>query len=106
MKTNEELVKDGLVIRVDFYKVSSGKWKYGGEVNIGKARMWSREDYLQAIVDNQEIIHDGWQEHEEFMVVTDDTSYNWSRPDYHEFNKAIFMPHKFKGIKRRDKNEI
>ena len=91
--------EDDLVIRVDFFKIT-GKWKYGGEVNVGTARLYNGE-FPQAIVDKQEIIFDGWQEHEEFIVVTNDTTENWENANYSNFSKVIFLPSKFKGLKRR-----
>lgn len=93
-KENEDLT-----IQVDFYK-TTGKWKYGGLVNVGEARMY-KGDIPQAIVDNQEIIFDGWQEHEEFIVVINDTAENWENPEYRAFNKAVILPSRFKGLKRK-----
>lgn len=90
---------EDLEIRVDFYK-STGKWKYGGKVNVGTARLYNGE-LPQAIVNNQDIIQDGWQDHEGYIVVIDDTAENWENQNYSSFNKAIFFPHEFKGLKRK-----
>lgn len=90
MKTNPDLVKDGLVIRVDFFK-TSGKWYAGGEVNIGNARMWQGDDAFQrAIIENQKIMN-GCNWIGRYHVVTSDLSNLWAREDYHEFNLAL-MP--------------
>lgn len=96
---NKEPLPD-LTIRVDFFK-PSGKWAYGGEVNVGQARLW-KGDIPQAVVDNQNIIYDGWQDRAEYLVVTRDTAENWAKEDYHEFNLHLFKPEKFVGLKRRD----
>lgn len=90
---------EDLEIQVDFYK-TTGKWKYGGKVNVGTARLYNGE-IPQAIVDYQEIFNDGWQEHEELIVVINDTSENWENPNYSSFNRAVFLPSKFKGLKRK-----
>lgn len=54
-------------INVDFYKLS-GKWYAGGSVTV---HHYDFDDaFKQDIVDNQEILVDGWQR-DNFIVVTD-----------------------------------
>jgi len=83
-------------IRVDFFR-SSGKWYEGGEVDIGEARLW-KGDLKQAIVNNQEIIHDGWQG--SYIVVTDDTHDNFIKEGYAEFFKWVYQIQDFINIKK------
>ena len=83
-------------IRVDFYK-PSGKWYEGGEVKIGEARLW-KGDLPQAIINNQNILFDGWQNEEYYYVVTDDIPELFNDPNYKEFFKALFRPQAFKNL--------
>lgn len=76
-------------IQVDWYYIT-GKWKYGGEVEIGDAKLW-RGDLIQAIIDNQKIICKGWQRTTEYIVVTQDTHENGIDPNYHEFYQALYF---------------
>jgi hypothetical protein len=94
---------EDLVIRVDWFK-PSGKWAYGGEVNVGKARLW-RGDIPQAIIDRQEIIGKNWYKEGYYTVVTRDTDENWSNPNYRAFTHAIFTPDKFIGLELTNKGE-
>lgn len=88
-----------LIIRVDFFR-PSGKWYAGDEVNIGEARLW-KGDIPQAIVDNQQILSDGWQDEEYYTVVTQDLPENMAKLEYKEFSKAIFSSRKFVGLVRQ-----
>lgn len=87
-----------LIIKVDFFK-PSGKWYNGGNVNIGNARLW-KGDIPQAIVNNQTIISDGWQDTNYYTVVVQDLSENMAKVEYKEFCTALFSPSKFFGLKR------
>ena len=88
-------------IRVDFYR-PSGKWYEGGEVEIGNAKLW-RGDLPQAIVNNQNILTDGWQEQDCYYVVTSDLiECDNDDLNCYDFVKALFLPDKFKGLKRRN----
>jgi hypothetical protein len=80
-------------IQVDFYK-PSGKWHEGGEVEIGNARLW-KGDLPQAIVNNQNILTDGWQHYEYYYVITNDIPELFNDPNYKEFFKALFKPEIF-----------
>ena len=84
-------------IRVDFYKLS-GKWAYGGGVEIGETHLWEVA-FLQAIVNNQEILHNGWQGR--YDVVTNDLYENWRLKEYTGFFKNIFKANKFAGLKKQ-----
>lgn len=93
-------VVGNLRIWVDFYR-PSGKWYAGGEVDLGNARMWGPgNEFKQAIVDNQQALKDGWQG--DYIVVTSDLPVSWADPNYHEFNKRVYMPEAFIGITRKE----
>jgi len=94
----EDLLKDGLVILVNFYK-QSGKWYMGGRVNVGDSRLW-KGNFLQAIVDNQHILGEGWPGH--YYVVTEDLPEHDTNPEYHEFSGALFAPERSHGLKRTE----
>lgn len=76
-------------IRVDFYK-DSGKWYSGGKVKVSHHLF--EEEFKQDIVDNQSILHDGWQGR--FIVVTDNIG------DDPYFAKAVFHLGEFSGVKK------
>ena len=80
-------------IQVDFYK-PSGKWYTGGLVEIGDVGLHRKEDFMQAIVDGQQLLIDGWTAHGEYHVVTS------SGPDDSRFVNALFLSHEFQGMKR------
>lgn len=88
-------------IRVDFFR-ESGKWYEGGIVDIGDAKLW-KGDIQQAIVDNQEILKDGWQNQDYFYVTTRDLPETYDDPEYKEFFIHLFAPHKFRGLKKQIK---
>jgi hypothetical protein len=95
-EAKKDLLKDGLVIQVDFYK-QSGKWYQGGRVNVGESRLW-KGDFLQSVVDNQRILGEGWQGH--YYVVTADLPEYDTNPEYKEFSGALFTPERSEGLKR------
>lgn len=76
-------------IRVDFFR-ESGKWYSGGEVKVN--HLLFEDEFKQDIVDNQEILHDGWQG--SYIVVTDDVE------DDGLFSKAVFLPSQFKYLRK------
>lgn len=92
-------------IRVDFFKIT-GKWYEGDEVEIGDAKLWMGEPFRQAIVDNQYILTDGWQNDDYFYVVTRDLPMYDDDPNYHDFFYALFTPDKFKGMVRRNETIV
>lgn len=49
-----------MLLQVDFYK-ESGKWYTGGTVDVGDAKPYVKYEIEQAIVNNQEMLFDGWQ---------------------------------------------
>jgi len=99
-ETKGELLIDGLVILVNFYK-QSGKWYTGGRVNVGDSRLW-KGDLLQAIVDNQHIVGDGWPG--SYYVVTEDLPEYDTNPEYGEFSGALFAPERSNGLKRTEES--
>lgn len=74
-------------IRVDFYK-ESGKWYGGG--NVWVKHQLFQDGFMQDIVDNQNILNDGWQGR--YIVVTDDIRNDGL------FSKQVFLPSRFAGI--------
>lgn len=74
-------------IRVDFYK-ESGKWYAGGEVEVNHHLF--QEGFRQDIVNNQEILRDGWQGN--YIVVTNNLEGD------NLFAMQVFLPSKFIGI--------
>lgn len=60
---------DPYMIKVDFFKRSSGKWYSGGEVEV--SHYIHDDGFLQDIVNNQAILNDGWQYENYYDVVTD-----------------------------------
>jgi len=73
-------------IRVDFYK-ETGKWYAGGNVLV--MHHLFENGFRQDIVNNQNIMQDGWQGN--YIVVTDDINGDL-------FSKQVFLPSKFNGI--------
>lgn len=85
-------------IQVDFFK-ESGKWYAGGEVYVGDVTKSLLGDIKQKIVDNQEILGEGWQGN--FVVVIRDIEEDFKSKDYTGFNNAFFYKDEFEGMKRK-----
>lgn len=85
-----------MIIKVEFYKLT-GKYYSGGEVDIGNCKLWS-SDFKQTIVNNQNILIDGWQG--QYLVHTRDLSIHDLDPAYTEFYMRIFSPHEFDGMRK------
>lgn len=85
-------------IKVDFY-TETGKWYSGGEVEIGEVQFHNRTAFMQAIVNNQELLVDQWVD-DRFFVITEDTYENQNDPEFHGFNQRLFMPADFAGMRR------
>lgn len=78
-------------IRVDFYK-PSGKWAYGGEVEVNDVKLWHDNNaLLKEIILNQEIMNCSLSDLISFTIVTDDLHENFLREDYKDFFKAILQ---------------
>lgn len=74
-----------MIVKVDFYSLT-GKWKYGGEVDVGPARLWNG-DFLDAIMKNQRIIsHSGPVDL--FVVCSN------ANPESDEFANSLYTPDK------------
>lgn len=94
-----------MFIQIDWFK-ESGKWGYGGEIEIkDNTYLWS-DDFKQQIVNNQDIIQDGWQESDYWHVLTSDTHADSLSPNYRGFFKYYFAPGSFKGVKRQEKGFV
>lgn len=85
-----------MLIHVDWYK-SSGKWYTGGIVDVGEASLVHKEEFKQAIVDNQHELVEGWTSHAEYFVVTRE------RDQDETFARALFHPSEFFGLTKRKK---
>lgn len=79
-----------ITLRMDLYNPGSGKWKYGGEVEIsGKHHIWDSA-LLQELVNNQKFVVDGTLAHYDVVLsepdaLMDNQSYNGF---YHQLFKA------------------
>lgn len=83
------------VIHVTFYK-SSGKYYSSGTAIVN--HFLFQDEYKQDIVNTQDCLADGWQDHSDFYVTT-------SAPDDAEgFYEALYQPGAFKGIKKEIKS--
>ena len=88
-----------MIIQVDWFK-NSGKWWYGGPLEIrDDTYLWS-DDFKQQIVDNQKIIGDNWQESDYYYVVTRNHPGDEMSPNFRGFHFYLFKPGAFKGIKK------
>ena len=76
-------------IQVDFYK-QSGKWYEGGVVDIGTTAPWDTGEVIQAVVDNQGMLMDGWQG--QYYVVVGNVS------DDDDFCMRHYMPSDCQGL--------
>lgn len=86
-----------MVIRVDWYK-ESGKWYCGQELEIGDAKLWQGERFLQAIVDGQTELVDSWPG--DFHVVTGDLQKYDDDPNYTDFSHALFGAGRWVGMQK------
>ena len=89
-----------MLIQVDWYKIT-GKWKYGGIVDVGKAKLY-QGNLMQVIIDNQKELVVDWYRHSSYIVVTSDTAENAADPNYHDFFNALFMPSSYNLLRRTD----
>lgn len=89
-----------MLIQVDWY-VITGKWKYGGIVDVGEAKLF-RGEIMQAVIDNQKELVKDWYRHSSYIVVTSDTPENAQDPNYRDFVNALFMPSSYSQLRRSD----
>jgi hypothetical protein len=94
-----------MFIQIDWYR-ETGKWAYGGEIEIGDGTFLWHNDFKQQIVNNQNIINDGWQDSDYYHVVVSDTHADSLSPNYRGFFKHYFPPGSFNGIRQQAKNFI
>lgn len=80
-------------IKIVFYKLS-GKWYGSGEAIVNHYMF--EDKYKQDIVNTQNVLMDGWQDHENFVVVVS------GMEDEEGFNEGLFQPNAFKGIKKHE----
>ena len=88
-----------MIVQVDWFKLS-GKWAYGGRVEI-EPMPWDK-GIVQSICKNQkEIIKDWWQSNEFFMVVSDIPE-SENDPNYRMTYSRLYTPEQ---IERKMKYE-
>jgi hypothetical protein len=85
-----------MIIKIEFYKLT-GKYYSSSEVDIGNSKLWDT-DFKQVIVNNQNIMIDGWQG--SYYVHTRDLSIHDTDSSYKEFYMRIFSPHEFDGLRK------
>ena len=85
--------------KVSWYR-ETGKWYVDDEVDVGDVRYCFEGDFKQAIVDSQEALTDGWQDHG-FYIVTNAREEDLNNPLIHGFfYERLFFPNSFAGMKR------
>lgn len=82
-------------IRFDLFKAGSGKWGYGGEVEIGTVPFWS-DDFLPLLCRNQKDVVDGTIQSGEWFMVIDHLPGDTST----SFYKQLFKPNQLQAILR------
>ena len=88
-----------MIIRVDWFE-KTGKWAYGGDVQIADGTyLWS-DNFKEDIVNNQNIINDGWQESDYWYILTRNHPADELSPNFCGFHFYLFEPGSFKGIKK------
>ena len=89
-------------LRVDLYK-PSGKWAYGGIVEIsGKHALWS-DEFRQELIENQEFVADGT--FDDRIVVTAHTE-EWERSDEPGFYQQLFLAGSFNGMRKKSGGSV
>lgn len=76
-------MSDPIKLQVDLFDSRSGKWKYGGVVEVsGKYHLWE-DEYMQELIDNQKFVVAGTFQYYT-VVVTHTEEFNASnRPGFY-----------------------
>lgn len=89
-----------ITIRIDLYNPGSGKWKYGGLVNISGIHYLWEDELLQEIVNNQGIVVDNALTHYDIVISEPDNLRN--DPSYNGFYNQLFKAGTFSGLSRQN----
>lgn len=86
-------------VNVNLFKPNSGKWAYGGIVDVDERySMWS-DEHLQDLVDKQDFVTDGAFE-DYVVVVTHREDYDTDPSKY--FCQAMWPGYRFNGLRKRE----
>ncbi len=90
-----------MIIIVEWYR-RSGKYHEGGRVDLGYDVSLGKgiQAFMQAIVDRQPFLIDGWQRHKEYYVVTRDIPESEANPNFRGFNSRHFKLDEFAGFEK------
>ena len=78
-----------MLVQIDFY-MTTGKWKYGGRVEIPSQPY--EDGVLKDIVKHQNIIVDGWWEHKAYYLVVSDLPESLEDPNYRCSYSRLYTP--------------
>lgn len=82
-------------IRFDLYKRNSGKWKYGGEVEIDSSLYIWQPEFLPELIQNQQEVCDGTMQSGEWIMVTSNLPDDGSDKCYNQlWHPELLMEHK------------
>lgn len=80
-----------MLVQVDWY-TKTGKWKYGGRVEINANAWDSADDIIKSLIKNQKIIVRGWEMHNEYYVVLNDIPESQNDPNYRTTYARLYTP--------------
>lgn len=75
-------------IQFDLFVEGSGKWKHGGEVEIGTVRFRDPAFIPTVIANQRDVVQTAFEDG--YAMVIDDAAENKKDPEYREFYKALF----------------
>ena len=84
-----------MIIQVDWYK-ETGKWYTGERVYIEPVS-WA-DGIKEAIIENQTVLAKGWENNNEFFVVTSDIPESKADPNYSLFYARLYKPSDFSNL--------
>jgi len=91
-------------ILVTWYR-DTGKYYSSGEVEIDESYIWE-DEFMQKIVDRQQVLRDGWQSGaNNYIVVTQDLDselayYEKANPGKTQFHWHLFLPGAFNKFRK------
>jgi len=94
-------------ILVTWYR-DTGKYYSSGEVEIDCAQIWE-DDLKQQIIDHQEVMRDGWQSSNYFVVTQDIdvelATFEKANPGKTAFHWHLYLPGAFAKFRRQNSNK-
>lgn len=92
-----------MIVRVDWFKLSSGKWYAGGEVEIDGAKLWrdhrsGKNEVAVAILQNQQVLNvDSIYPFRNFYTVVTQSGFDQDDGSKygHQFCQHLFFPSDF-----------